>query len=77
MEVLEDSPCNGVCRMTQIGTEYRCESCFRDYTDIEQWYYMTKEARQERMKQLKKERVMTLSGVTHGNKNQKKTSRRS
>lgn len=51
--MVEDSPCNGICRMEKIGTEYRCESCFRTYEDLEKWLYMSKESRLERMKQLK------------------------
>ena len=52
MEVLEDSPCTGVCRME--GT--RCISCNRTYDYLEQWYYMSREARLQRMEQLKQER---------------------
>lgn len=62
MEVLEDSPCNGVCRME--GTT--CRSCHRTYDDLEQWYYMSREARLQRMEQIRKD---------HGNKIKKKTSR--
>lgn len=51
MEVLDDSPCNGVCRME--GTT--CISCHRTYDDLEQWYYMTKETRLERMKQIREQ----------------------
>lgn len=47
----EDSPCNGVCRME--GT--RCKSCNRTFDDLEQWLYMSKEARLYRMEQLKNE----------------------
>jgi len=49
--MVEDSPCTGVCRME--GT--RCISCNRTYDDLEQWYYMSKEARLQRMEQLKAE----------------------
>jgi len=31
----------------------RCISCFRTYDDLEQWFYMSKEARLERIKQLR------------------------
>ena len=54
MEVL--SPCNGVCRMENMQDEIRCKSCFRKFTDIEQWLYLTDESRQERMNQLKREK---------------------
>jgi predicted Fe-S protein YdhL (DUF1289 family) len=53
MEVLEDSPCNGICRMEKVNGQYRCESCHRDYDDLAQWLYMTREDRLARMKQLK------------------------
>jgi len=33
----------------------RCISCNRTYDDLEQWFYMSKEARLERMEQLKDE----------------------
>ena len=49
--MVEDSPCTGVCRME--GT--RCISCNRTYDDLEQWYYMSREARLQRMEQLKAE----------------------
>ncbi len=49
--MLDNSPCTGVCRMD--GT--RCISCHRTYDDLEQWFYMSKEARLERMEQLKDE----------------------
>jgi predicted Fe-S protein YdhL (DUF1289 family) len=49
--MVDDSPCTGVCRME--GT--RCISCNRTYDDLEQWYTMSREARLERMKQLKAE----------------------
>jgi len=62
MEVLDDSPCNGVCRMK----DNNCISCGRDYEDLAQWLYMSREARLERMEQLKQ--VMTHNGVTNGNK---------
>jgi predicted Fe-S protein YdhL (DUF1289 family) len=71
MEVLEDSPCNGICRMEKVNGQYRCESCYRDYDDLAQWLYMTKEDRLERMEQLKQ--VMTHNGVTNGNKKKLKT----
>lgn len=47
----DDSPCTGVCRME--GT--RCISCNRTYEDLEQWFYMSEQARLERMEQLKNE----------------------
>lgn len=50
-----DSPCTGDCRMEQVLGKARCRSCFRDYDDIEQWFYMSKERRIERMEQLKDE----------------------
>ena len=50
MEVL-DSPCNGVCRIE--GTH--CKSCHRTYDDLEQWYYMSKDARLERMREIREE----------------------
>jgi predicted Fe-S protein YdhL (DUF1289 family) len=49
--MVDDSPCNGVCRME--GT--RCISCHRTYDDLEQWFYMSNEARLNRMKQIKNE----------------------
>jgi predicted Fe-S protein YdhL (DUF1289 family) len=52
MEVLDDSPCTGTCRMKNN----RCISCNRTYDDLEHWLYMSREARLERMEQLKKER---------------------
>ena len=51
MEVLDDSPCNGVCRMK----DNHCISCGRDYEDLAQWLYMSREARLERIEQLKQE----------------------
>ncbi len=63
MEVLDDSPCNGVCRMK----DNHCISCGRDYEDLAQWLYMSRESRLERMKQLKQQ-VMTHNGVTNGKK---------
>ena len=50
MEVLDDSPCTGECRMDNN----RCISCGRDYEDLSQWIYMSREARLERMEQIKK-----------------------
>jgi predicted Fe-S protein YdhL (DUF1289 family) len=52
----ELTPCNGVCRMQKEEDEIRCTSCFRTFSDIEQWFYMTNETRQERMNQLKREK---------------------
>lgn len=52
MEVLDDSPCNGICRMK----DNHCISCGRDYEDLAQWLYMSREARLDRMEQLKRER---------------------
>ena len=49
--MVEDSPCTGVCRME--GT--RCISCHRDYDDLAQWLYMSRESRLERMEQIKNE----------------------
>ena len=54
MEVL--SPCNGVCRMQKADDEIRCTSCFRTFSDLEQWIYMKNENRQERKNQLKREK---------------------
>lgn len=39
----------------------RCVSCFRTYDDLEQWYYLSKEARQERMRELLRERMTPLT----------------
>lgn len=47
----DDTPCDGTCRME--GT--RCISCFRTYDDLEQWFYMSRQARKERMAQIKEE----------------------
>ena len=49
--MVEDSPCTGDCRMQ--GT--RCRSCKRTFEDLEQWMYLSKEARLYRMEQLKKQ----------------------
>lgn len=57
MSSKEDSPCNGVCRME--GT--RCISCFRTYDDLEQWYYLSREARLERMREILRERMKPLT----------------
>ena len=57
MSSKEDSPCNGVCRME--GT--RCVSCFRTYDDLEQWYYLSREARLERMREILRERMKPLT----------------
>ncbi len=57
MSSKEDSPCNGVCRME--GT--RCVSCFRTYDDLEQWYYLSREARLERMREILRERMNPLT----------------
>jgi predicted Fe-S protein YdhL (DUF1289 family) len=54
--MVEDSPCTGDCRMVTVAGRARCRSCHRDYNDLEQWFYMTKEARLERMKQLENEK---------------------
>jgi len=51
--MVDDSPCNGVCRMIQCQDEVRCQSCYRTYEDLNQWLYLSKEARLERMEQLK------------------------
>ena len=48
-----DSPCTGDCRMIGHGGKAKCRSCNRTYDDLEQWLYMSNEARLERMKQLK------------------------
>jgi predicted Fe-S protein YdhL (DUF1289 family) len=42
--------------MENMQDEIRCKSCFRTFTDIEQWLYLTDESRQERMNQLKREK---------------------
>ena len=57
MSSKEDSPCNGVCRME--GT--RCISCFRTYDDLEQWYYLSREARLKRMREILRERMKPLT----------------
>ena len=54
--MVEDSPCIGDCRMVTVAGKQRCRSCHRDYDDLEQWLYMTKEARLERMKELENEK---------------------
>jgi predicted Fe-S protein YdhL (DUF1289 family) len=54
--VPNDSPCTGVCRMIDTtGGQARCISCNRTYDDLEQWFYMSEQARLERMEQLKRE----------------------
>jgi predicted Fe-S protein YdhL (DUF1289 family) len=53
MEVLEDSPCNGICRMEKVNGQYRCESCHRTYADISEWFDLSNKQRLERMEQLK------------------------
>ena len=50
--MVDDSPCNGICRME----DNRCISCNRDFEDLAQWLYMSREARLERIEQLKRER---------------------
>lgn len=50
--MVDDSPCTGVCRMK----DNRCISCHRDFQDLAQWLYMSRESRLERMEQLKKEK---------------------
>jgi len=57
MSSKEDSPCNGVCRMEGA----RCISCFRTYDDLEQWYYLSREARLERMREILRERMKPLT----------------
>ena len=52
--MVNDTPCTGVCRMKGEGSKARCISCNRTYDDLDQWMYMTTEARLQRMKQLKK-----------------------
>ena len=54
--MVDDSPCTGDCRMINVAGKQRCRSCHRDYDDLEQWLYMTRESRLERMQQLKKEK---------------------
>ena len=54
--MVEDSPCTGDCRMVTVAGRARCRTCHRDYNDLEQWFYMPKEARLERMKQLENEK---------------------
>ena len=54
--MVDDSPCTGECRMIGQGKKAKCQSCYRTYDDLEQWLYLTREARLERMEQLKKER---------------------
>ena len=67
MEVLEDSPCTGVCRIVDTTEgEPRCVRCYRTYEDLDQWITMSREARLQRMEQIRKD---------HGNKIKKKTSR--
>lgn len=52
----KDSPCTGVCRMIDTTNgQARCISCNRTYDDLEQWFYMSEQARLERMEQLKNE----------------------
>ena len=50
------SPCTSICRYEEVEGEPRCISCFRTYTDLEKWYYMSDEERRQRIKQVKKER---------------------
>lgn len=49
--MVNDTPCTGVCRMKGA----RCISCHRTYDDLDQWMYMTSEARLQRMEQIKNE----------------------
>ena len=50
------STCNGVCRIIEESNGVaRCTSCKRTYDDLEQWLYLSEEARLTRMEQLKKE----------------------
>lgn len=51
--MVDDSPCTGDCRMIGEGSKAKCRSCNRTYDDLEQWLYLTREARLERMEQLK------------------------
>lgn len=51
--MVNDTPCTGVCRMVGKGKKAHCKSCKRTYDDLDQWMYMTSEARLQRMKQLK------------------------
>lgn len=57
--MVNDSPCTGDCRMEQMKDEVRCRSCYRTYTDLEQWFYMSSDARLERMKQLREDKLKT------------------
>ena len=52
--MVNDTPCTGVCHMKGEGSKARCIACNRTYDDLDQWMYMTTEARLQRMKQLKK-----------------------
>lgn len=54
--MVDDQICNGVCKMVGEGSKAYCKSCKRTYDDLEQWMYMTREARIERIKQLKKKK---------------------
>lgn len=56
--MVDDSPCTGDCRMDQMKDEVRCRSCYRTYTDLEKWLYMSSEARLERMQQLLREKKL-------------------
>jgi len=50
----KDSPCNGVCRIVEEKDGIaRCKSCRRNYDDLEQWLYMSREERMKRMRELK------------------------
>lgn len=51
--MVDDSPCTGTCRMKNN----RCISCHRTYDDLEQWFYMSKQNRLERMEQIKYELI--------------------
>jgi len=50
------TPCTNICKYEEINGEPRCISCFRTYEDLSNWFYMTDENRQERIKQIKKDR---------------------
>lgn len=50
------TPCTNICKYEEINGEPRCISCFRTYEDLSNWFYMTDESRQERIKQIKKDR---------------------
>jgi len=49
----KSSPCNNLCRYTELEGTPTCEGCGRTYDDLSQWMYLDKDGKREVIKRCK------------------------